>query len=130
VTAASQKLVKQQRIVDEWNAAHPVGTRVEYWTWTREGEGKKSVTRSQAQIMCGHAVVWVKGHPACIALTHVEPISPVCAYCGGPSEGNYTVHRDGFGVGPEVELCDVCGGGRFPTLSMIWKKIARPEASA
>jgi hypothetical protein len=20
-----------------------------------------------------------------------------CAYCGGPAEGNYSIHRDGFG---------------------------------
>jgi len=34
----------------------------------------------------------------------------LCANCARPAEGNYSVHRDGFGVGPEVPLCDWCGG--------------------
>jgi hypothetical protein len=116
--------VKQERIVREWNDSHDVGIRVRYWTMCREGEGKLGRTRSVASIVCDHAVVWVTGHAACISLTHVEPVTILCAYCGAPSEGNYSVHRDGFCVGPEVELCDGCGGSRYPTLSEIWDKIA------
>lgn len=47
-----------------------------------------------------------------------------CSYCGGHAEGNYSIHRDGFGEGPEVPLCDACGGGRTPTLAQIWARIA------
>ena len=129
MTAASQRLSKQKRLVREWNAAHEVGIRIRYWTWAREGDGELGRTRTTSRIVCDHAVVWVTGHPACISLTHVEVVTMHCAYCGGVSEGNYAVHRDGFGVGPEVELCDICGGSRFPTLSEIWAKISRPEAS-
>jgi hypothetical protein len=130
MTAESQRLKRAEREVREWNEAHPVGTRVRYWTMEREGEGKISKTRSEAWVICGHASVKVDGTAGGIALTHVEPATIYCAYCGKPSEGNYTVHRDGFDKGPEVELCDGCGGSRYPTLSMIWDKIAEPEASA
>ena len=48
-----------------------------------------------------------------------------CAYCYQPAEGNYSIHRDGFGVGPEVDLCDAHGGGESPTCGEIWARIAR-----
>jgi len=53
----------------------------------------------------------------------------ICEYCGNPAEGNYSVHRDGFGEGPEVWLCDFCGGPDLasPSLQDIWAKIAKPE---
>lgn len=50
-----------------------------------------------------------------------------CAYCGAPAQGNYSIHRDGFGVGPEVPLCDCCGSSDEPTCSDIWDKIAQPS---
>lgn len=43
-----------------------------------------------------------------------------CAYCGRPAEGNFSVHRDGFDLGPEVDLCDACGDAKGPTLDVIW----------
>lgn len=127
MTAESQRLKKNERLMTEWNAAHPVGTRVRYWSFVREGEGKLSVTRSQAWLVSGHACVLVKGKAGGIALTHVESVVIACAYCEKVAEGHYSVHRDGFGVGPEVELCDACGGKREPTLSSIWTKIAQPS---
>lgn len=58
-----------------WNAAHPVGTPVRFWTGMRKGDGVESVTRSTAQVLGGHtAVVWVEGEGSCIALTHIERI--------------------------------------------------------
>lgn len=55
-----------------------------------------------------------------------------CSYCErsfipdpDPNEG-YSVHRDGFGVGPEVPLCPACGGSESPSLADIWEKIAQP----
>lgn len=62
-------------VVAAFNAANPVGTPVRYWTGAREGEGRTSVTRTEAQVLSGHTpVVWVEGHGACIALTHVQPV--------------------------------------------------------
>jgi hypothetical protein len=51
-----------------------------------------------------------------------------CAYCSKPSEGNASIHRDGFGVGPEVDLCDACGLHETPTCEEIWDRIAQPSA--
>lgn len=48
----------------------------------------------------------------------------VCAYCGGTAEGNYSIHRDGFCIGPEVDLCDEHGGYPHPTCPDIWERIA------
>jgi hypothetical protein len=61
--------------VDAWNTTYPEGTPVRYWTGFRQGEGRTGRTRSAASVLEGHtAVVWVTGHGACIALTHVQPI--------------------------------------------------------
>ena len=43
-----------------------------------------------------------------------------CAMCLEPWQGNYTIHRDGMGVGPELPLCDGCGSERGPTCEEIW----------
>ena len=130
MTVESQRQRKAEREVREWNEAHPIGTRVRYWTMAREGEGKLSRTRSEAWEICGHASVKVKGKAGGIALSHIEPVMILCAYCGKPAEGNYSVHRDGFGQGPEVELCDRCGGSKEPTLSTIWDKISTTRKTA
>lgn len=50
-----------------------------------------------------------------------------CAFCGQPAQGNCSIHRDGFGVGPEVDLCDACGSESEPTCAEIWEKIAQPS---
>lgn len=50
-----------------------------------------------------------------------------CAYCGEPSEGNHSIHRDGFGDGPEVPLCDKHGSHETPTEREIWARIGRAE---
>ena len=50
-----------------------------------------------------------------------------CAFCGKPAEDNFSIHRDGFGVGPEVDLCDACGGSETPTCEEIWDVIAKPS---
>jgi len=68
----------QQAAVDAFNAAHPVGTTVNYWRGVREGKPSGTgPTRSDAQLLSGHtAVVWIEGTSGCIALTHVEPVDP------------------------------------------------------
>lgn len=65
---------------DEFNALHPVGTPVFAYPGARpeddpDGERLITRTRSEAQLLGGHTdVVWVDGHSACIALTHVDPV--------------------------------------------------------
>ncbi len=46
-----------------------------------------------------------------------------CAYCGKPAEGNYSIHRDGMALGPEVELCNQCGKTDALTCEVIWDRI-------
>jgi hypothetical protein len=53
----------------------------------------------------------------------------VCAFCGDPAEGNYAIHRDGFGIGPEVDLCDECGQYPKPTCEDIWEEISQHDTS-
>jgi hypothetical protein len=50
-----------------------------------------------------------------------------CAYCGGASQGNYTIHRDAFAEGPEVSLCDACGDTEQdgPGVAAIWARIGQ-----
>lgn len=63
---------------------------------------------------------------------HVRPLSPffLCAYCGIAVSGEpeYTIHRDGFGKGPEVPLCHPCGSSPKPSCTDIWNRIAKPSA--
>lgn len=56
-----------------FNEHYAVGTPVRYWPGLKEGEGRRSKTRSEAWALpSGAAVVMVEGHPGGIALTHVE----------------------------------------------------------
>jgi len=47
----------------------------------------------------------------------------ICVYCDGPAEGKYSIHRDGFCEGPQVPLCNFCGGDPSPRESEIWDRI-------
>lgn len=64
--------------VDAWNLAHPVGTPVVAYPGARPEDWPDATrivtsTRSKATVLSGHtAVVWVHGHSACIALSHVD----------------------------------------------------------
>lgn len=57
-------------------------------------------------------------------MTSPLPDVPECAACGEPVEGNHSIHRDGFCEGPEVDLCDACGGEETPTCETLWRRIA------
>lgn len=63
-----------------WNDQHPVGTPVVAYPGARPEFDRNATrivtkTRSAAQVLSGHTpVVWVDGHDACIALTHIDPI--------------------------------------------------------
>jgi NAD-dependent SIR2 family protein deacetylase len=50
-----------------------------------------------------------------------------CVYCGKPAQGNYSIHRDGYGIGPEVPLCDECGQGPVPTCEHIWERTSEEK---
>jgi hypothetical protein len=52
---------------------------------------------------------------------------PFCSYCGAEIKGEveFAIHRDGFGIGPEVPLCVKCGSSQLPTCAEIWEKIAK-----
>jgi hypothetical protein len=68
---------KNMRAVEQFNEHVPEGTPVLFWPGAREGEGRKSATRSPAWLLGGHSpVVMVEGHPGGIALTHVCPVAP------------------------------------------------------
>lgn len=64
---------------DEWNELYPVGTPVTAYPGFRPEDDPKCTrlatrTRTRASVLGGHTdVVWVDGHGACIALTHVDP---------------------------------------------------------
>lgn len=62
-----------------------------------------------------------------IIRAHAQHFVDWCACCSGPAEGNYSIHRDGFGEGPEVWLCDDCGKDETPTCEEIWARIAENE---
>ncbi|MFD8088729.1 hypothetical protein [Streptomyces malaysiensis] len=64
---------------EQFNERYPVGTPVMAYPGARpedHGNVTRLVTRtrSEASLLGGHTdVVWVDGHSACIALTHVDP---------------------------------------------------------
>ncbi len=75
------------------------------------------------QGMRGEVIEWLKrnvGWPP----PEAPPGVPECAACGQPAEGNCSIHRDGFGEGPQVDLCDACGGQKTPTCETLWGMIA------
>lgn len=66
---------KRLEQVNHFNAAAPIGTPVRFWRGTREGEGLRGITRSDAWLLSGETpVVMVEGCSGAIALTHVEVI--------------------------------------------------------
>lgn len=52
-----------------------------------------------------------------------------CAYCKAPIHGEieFSIHRDGFAEGPEVPLCEKCGGHETPSCTEIWDRISQAE---
>jgi hypothetical protein len=66
---------------DQFNARYPIGTPVVAYPGARpedasNGERLITRTRSKAEVLGGHTdVVWVDGHDACIALTHVDVVT-------------------------------------------------------
>jgi hypothetical protein len=56
----------------------------------------------------------------------------LCSACGNAYRGKEerAIHRDGFGVGPEVALGMCCGGDVLPTCESIWERIALRHRSS
>ncbi len=68
------ELAKRQ--AEAFNATHPEGTMLRYWSGLREGEPTGvAPIRHAATVMCDHAVIWLKGVSSCHSLTHVEAVS-------------------------------------------------------
>ncbi|MFE9432409.1 hypothetical protein ACFYNA_15625 [Streptomyces sp. NPDC006640] len=71
---------------ETFNARYPIGTPVVAYPGARPEDDSKATglvtfTRSEAQLFCGHTdVVWVEGHGACIALTHVDVREIACGW--------------------------------------------------
>lgn len=73
----ARRVGKTAAQVEQFNHLCPVGTPVLYWPGVREGEGRKSVTRTPAWMMGGDTpVVSVEGYAGGIALTHVMGYTP------------------------------------------------------
>jgi hypothetical protein len=63
-----------QRIVDQWNEEHPVGTTVRYWPVRGDDECDVTATRSEAWLLGGHTpVVMIDGRAGGVALDHCRP---------------------------------------------------------
>jgi hypothetical protein len=62
-----------QQEADDFNAAHPIGTLLRYWSWTKEGPPTGvAPIKSKATVMCEHAVIWLEGVRSCHSISHVE----------------------------------------------------------
>lgn len=79
-TSERDDSAEHEATVAAFNAAHPVGTPVLAYPGARPEDHPDATrittrTRSVASVLGGHTpVVWVDGHDACIALTHIDPI--------------------------------------------------------
>lgn len=63
-----------ERECSEWNAKHPVGTKVKYHHVIDEAAHTVHATRTKAQVLSGHtAVVWLEGVSGCVCLEACEP---------------------------------------------------------
>jgi hypothetical protein len=61
IKAREAKRANMQKLCDDWNAAHPVGTQVLDRLDGRDAP-QLTTTRSEAQILSGHsAVIWLDG---------------------------------------------------------------------
>jgi hypothetical protein len=63
-----------QAMCDRWNAAHPVGTLVEYAEVKGLTPPTRHATQTPAQVLSGHTpVVWLEGKRGCVCLDHCRP---------------------------------------------------------
>ncbi len=71
----SKRSVSQQKLVDAWNTAHPIGTPVtRYKLINPLGDPVQTKTRSEAWLMGGHtAMVMVEGQAGGVMVESVKP---------------------------------------------------------
>lgn len=95
----------------EFNARFPVGTPVIAYPACRPEDCPNDPrlitrTRSEAQVLGGHTdVVWVEGHGACIALTHIDVIDEPGLLARTVEGEHYAIVHHDYRVGrdlPEV----------------------------
>lgn len=71
-----QNRIRLQQLVDDFNAAHPIGEAV--WILRDDGRQFLTETRSRAEVLEGHsAVIWLKGLRGCYLLERVSVKPPV-----------------------------------------------------
>lgn len=58
------------------------------------------------------------------------PKESACFHCGSRAQGRFAMHRDGFGLGPQLPLCDRCGGNETPTCEEIWARALQKRLEA
>jgi hypothetical protein len=64
-----------QASCEAFNAKHPVGSEVLFFTGLIGENGKIGTVRAPAEILSGHTpVAWIEGARSCVALTHVRPV--------------------------------------------------------
>lgn len=90
-------------------------------SWNIPKPPPRKLTAPQKRVMDA-----VKKHGVYICHEGYRPA--LCAHCLQRAEGNYSIHRDGFGVGPEVDLCDKCGQYERPTCEEIWESLKKKTA--
>lgn len=61
---------------EEWNARHPVGTRVRFQSVKGIEEFEDTVTRSEAWELCGTPVVMIEGRSGGCAIDHMTVLPP------------------------------------------------------
>lgn len=72
-----------QREADAFNALHPIGTLLKYWSLTKEGEPTGTARiKHEATVVCESAVIWMAGVSSCHSLTHVEAVEGTRAVGG------------------------------------------------
>lgn len=70
-----QTAAQMRRAVDEWNAAHPVGTVVRYWPGARDGKCRPGTTVAEATVLGGHTAGVYVAPGGFVALTHVDAMA-------------------------------------------------------
>jgi len=98
---------------DRWE----VRTKIGVFTYARD---ESSLARNSVDYRNGESLVRVT------TVARKKRKTNQCAACGRRFWGKvrYGIHRDGMGVGPEVNLCTPCGGSELPTCEDLWKQIA------
>ncbi len=79
ISRAEKRTADAKRAADDWNAKHPVGTRVRFWTMVKRGDPTGETPTIEPACVLGDTAtvpIYREGRGRdCIALTHVEVVS-------------------------------------------------------